>query len=59
MDLERRNESTALHGKRNRAASGIELDQRIASVHRLSQGMIVSVGDFPNREALEAAGRSE
>jgi ketosteroid isomerase-like protein len=40
--------------------SGIELDQRIASVHRLSEGMIISVGDFPNRaEALEAAGLLE
>jgi ketosteroid isomerase-like protein len=40
--------------------SGIELDQRIASVHRLSEGMIISVGDYPNRaEALKAAGLSE
>jgi ketosteroid isomerase-like protein len=41
-------------------SSGLELDQRIASVHRLSKGMIVSVGDYPSREeALEAAGVSE
>jgi ketosteroid isomerase-like protein len=40
--------------------SGIELDQRIASVHRLSEGMIVSVDDYPSRkEALEAAGLEE
>ena len=40
--------------------SGIEVEQRIASIHRLSEGMIVSVGDYPNREeALEAAGLSE
>jgi ketosteroid isomerase-like protein len=40
--------------------SGIELDQRIASVHRLSEGMIVSVDDYPSREeALEATGLSE
>jgi ketosteroid isomerase-like protein len=40
--------------------SGIEVDERIASVHRLSEGMIVSVGDYPSREsALEAVGLSE
>jgi ketosteroid isomerase-like protein len=40
--------------------SGIELDQRIASVHHLSEGMIVSVDDYPSRkEALEAAGLLE
>jgi ketosteroid isomerase-like protein len=39
--------------------SGIELDQRIASLHRLNEGMIVSVGDYSTREeALEAAGLS-
>jgi len=41
-------------------SSGIELDRRIASVHRLSEGMIVSVGDYPSRrEALEAVGLEE
>jgi ketosteroid isomerase-like protein len=39
--------------------SGIDLEQRIASVHHLSEGMIVSVGDYTSRvEALEAAGMS-
>ena len=49
----------AKYGGRGRR-SGIELDQRIASLHRLSEGMIVSVSDYPNREeALEAARLSE
>jgi ketosteroid isomerase-like protein len=40
--------------------SGIELDQRISSIHRLRDGMIVSVRDYPSRrEALEAAGLSD
>ena len=40
--------------------SGIELDQRISSVHRLRDGMIVSVRDYASREeALDAAGLSE
>jgi ketosteroid isomerase-like protein len=37
--------------------SGIELDQRISSVHHLGDGMIASVDDYPSRaQALEAAG---
>ncbi len=41
-------------------ASGIEIAERISSVHRLRDGMIVSVRDYPSRrEALEAAGLSE
>jgi ketosteroid isomerase-like protein len=40
--------------------SGIELDQRISSVHRLRDGMIASVRDYASREeALEAAGLRE
>jgi ketosteroid isomerase-like protein len=37
--------------------SGIEIDEQISSVHRLRDGMIISVRDYPSRqEALEAAG---
>jgi ketosteroid isomerase-like protein len=37
--------------------SGIELDERISSIHQLRDGMILSVRDYPSRrEALEAAG---
>jgi ketosteroid isomerase-like protein len=40
--------------------SGIGLDARISSIHRLRDGMIVSVRDYPSRrEALEAAGLSD
>jgi ketosteroid isomerase-like protein len=40
--------------------SGIEIEERISSVHRLHEGMIVSVRDYPSRqEALEAAGLGE
>jgi ketosteroid isomerase-like protein len=40
--------------------SGVELDERISSIHRLRDGMIVSVRDYPSRrEALEAAGLSD
>jgi ketosteroid isomerase-like protein len=40
--------------------SGIELDERISSIHRLRDGMILSVRDYPSRrEALEAAGLSD
>jgi ketosteroid isomerase-like protein len=41
-------------------SSGIELEQQISSVHRLRDGMIVSVRDYASREeALEAAGLRE
>jgi ketosteroid isomerase-like protein len=40
--------------------SGIEIDERISSVHRLRDGMIVSVRDYSSkRAALEAAGLEE
>jgi ketosteroid isomerase-like protein len=40
--------------------SGIELEQQISSVHRLRDGMIVSVRDYASREeAHEAAGLRE
>jgi 2-(1,2-epoxy-1,2-dihydrophenyl)acetyl-CoA isomerase len=41
-------------------SSGIDVDVRIASIHRLRAGMIVSVRDYASREeALEAAGLRE
>jgi ketosteroid isomerase-like protein len=40
--------------------SGIDLDRRISSVHRLRDGRIASVRDYPSREeALEDLGLSE
>jgi ketosteroid isomerase-like protein len=40
--------------------SGIELEARVSSIHRLRDGMIVSVRDYPSRQdALEAAGLRE
>jgi ketosteroid isomerase-like protein len=41
-------------------SSGIELEERISSIHRLRDRMIVSVRDYPSsQEALEAAGLRE
>ena len=41
-------------------SSGVELEARISSIHRLRDRMIVSVRDYPSRqEALEAAGLGE
>jgi ketosteroid isomerase-like protein len=41
-------------------SSGIELEERISSIHTVRDRMIVSVRDYPGRqEALEAAGLSE
>jgi ketosteroid isomerase-like protein len=43
-----------------RKSSGIELEERISSIHRLRDRMIVSVRDYPSsQEALEAAGLRE